>query len=158
VKPALEALQEYLKVKRIKYDMSAKNAIWFSLVVPTPDIREMPNRFISCGIRLGGDVKLLYFTATVMAVEISEEMRTAVSSFFMKFQSSGFKVGRIVVHPDGTILYTLTQFLCAEETIDSQAISSLITTAIIEIAAIFMLRDSIIKALPRATVRYFGIA
>ncbi len=158
MKPALEALQEYLNAKRIKYDMSAKNAIWFSLVVPTPDIREMPNRFISCGIRLGGDGKLLHFTATVMAVEISEELQPAVSSFFMKFQSSGFKAGRIIVHHDGTILYTLTQFLCAEGTIDSQAISSLLTTAIIEIAAIFMLRDSMIKALPLATVQHFGIA
>jgi len=159
VKPALEALQEYLSAKRIKYDISTKDCIWFSLLIPTPGIREMPNRAVSCGIRIGEeDRRILYFYVTVMAVEISEELQAAVNSFFMKFQSSVFKAGRIVVHPDGTILYTLTQFLCAEETIDSKAISSLLTTAIVEIAAVFMLQDNIIKTLPLATVKRFGTA
>jgi hypothetical protein len=159
VKPALEALQEYLDTKRIKYDMSSKYAIWFSLLIPTPEIREMPNRYVSCGIRMADDNgRILYFTATVMAVEISEELQTAVRSFFMQFQSSGFKAGRIVVRPDGTIYYSLAQFLCAEGTIDSQAISSLLMTAIVEIAAIYMMRDSVVKTLPLATVQRFGIA
>lgn len=159
MKPALEALQEYLRAKRIKYDMSAKNAIWFSLLIPTPEVMGMPNRYVSCGIRIADDGShTLYFTATVMTVEISEELQEAVSSFFMKFQGSGFKAGRIVVHPDGTILYSLTQFLCAGGTLDSQAIASLLTMAIVEIAAIFMLRDTMIKTLPLATVSRFGSA
>ena len=159
MKPALEALQEYLKAKRIKYDLSVKNAIWFSLLVPTPEVKEMPNRHVSCGIRISDDTRnALYFTATVMTVETSEELQEAVSSFFMKFQGSGFKAGRIVVHPDGTILYSLTQFLCEGGTLDRQAIASLLTTAIVEIAAIFMLRDTMIKTLPLATVSRFGSA
>lgn len=159
MKPALKALQEYLNAKRVKYDMSVKNAIWFSLLIPTPEIREMPNRFVSCGIRIADDNShILYFTATVMAVEISEELQTAVRSFFMQFQSSGFKAGRIIIHPDGTIIYSLTQFLCTGGTLDSQAISSLLMTAVVEIASIFMMRDGVIKTLPLATVQRFGIA
>jgi hypothetical protein len=159
VKPALETIQKYLRAKRIKYDMSVKNSIWFSLLIPTPEAMEMPNRHVSCGIRITDDGShTLYFTATVMTVEISEQLQEAVSSFFMKFQGSAFKAGRIVVHPDGSIFYSLTQFLCSGGTLDSQAIASLLTTAIVEIAAIFMLRDNMIKTMPLATVSRFGSA
>ncbi len=76
----------------------------------------------------------------------------------MKFQSNEFKAGRIVLHPDGTIFYPLTQFLCSGGTLDEQAIAALLTTALLEIASIFMVRDESLKNLPLATVARFGIA
>jgi hypothetical protein len=62
------------------------------------------------------------------------------------------------LHPDGTIFYTLTQFLCTGGTIDEQAIAAMITTAVLEIASIFMIRDNAVKILPLATVSHFGMA
>ena len=159
VNPALEAVRDYLDAKKIKYNEAAANTIWFSLLVPTPEIKEMPNRFVSCGIRVPEKNGLiLYFSATVMAVDVSEEMLAGVASIMMKFQSNEFKAGRIVLHPDGTIFYTLTQFLCSGGTIDEQAIAALLTTALLEIASIFMVRDESLKNLPLATVARFGIA
>ncbi|HKZ17018.1 MAG TPA: hypothetical protein VJ161_06080 [Geobacteraceae bacterium] len=159
MKPVLDALKNYLDSKGIKYDVSTANTVWFSLLIPTPEIKEMPNRFVSCGIRIPErNGQLMFFSATVMVVEMSEEMLVGISSVLMKFQSSEFRAGRIVLHPDGTIFYTLTQFLCTGGTIDEQAIAAMITTAVLEIASIFMIRDNAVKILPLATVSHFGMA
>jgi hypothetical protein len=159
MKPVLDALKNYLDSKRIKYDVSTANTVWFSLLIPTPEIKEMPNRFVSCGIRIPeNNGQLMHFSATVMAVEMSEDMLPGISSVLMKFQSSEFRAGRIVLHTDGTIFYTLTQFLCTGGTIDEQAIAAMMTTAVLEIASIFMIRDNAVKILPLATVSHFGMA
>ncbi len=159
MKPALEALKKYLNSKRIKYEASAANTVSFSLLIPTPEIREMPNRFISCGIRIPeNNGHLMYFSATVMVAEISEEMLAGIASVLMKFQSSEFRAGKIVLHSDGTIFYTLTQFLCSGGTIDEQAIAAMMTTAVLEIASIFMIRDKAVRILPLANVSRFGTA
>ncbi len=159
MKPALEAAKNYLKSKRIRYESITANSLWFSLLVPTPETRETPNRIVSCGISIPeNDETMLNFTATVMAVEVSEENTADISTALIKFQSSELKSGKIVLHPEGTILYHLTQFLCSGGTTDERAIGSMIATAVLEIASIFMLRDNAVKIMPLATVTRFGMA
>ncbi len=159
MKPALEAAKNYLKSKRIRCESTAANTLWFSLLVPTPEIQETPNRFVSCGIRIPeNNLNIMYFSATVMAVETSGENSDGISAALMKYQSSELKSGKIVLHPDGTIFYTLTQFLCSGGTIDERAIAAMMTTAVLEIASIFLIRDNAVKILPLATVTRFGMA
>ncbi len=159
MKPALEAVKNYLKAKRIRCESSAANALWFSLIVPTPELQETPNRFVSCAIRIPeNNQNIMYFSATVMAVEESGENVSAISDALMKFQSSELRAGKISLHSDGTVFYSLTQFLCAGGAIDERAIASMLTTAVLEIASIFMIRDNAVKILPLATVRHFGMA
>jgi hypothetical protein len=159
MKPALDAVREYLDAKGIRYEAAGVNAVRFSLLVPTPESAEMPNRVVSCGISVPdvGD-KTLLFSATVMAIELSEELLAPVTSFFMRFQSMGLKAGRIIVHPDGSVFYHHTQFLCSGGSSDMQAVAAMITTAILEIAAIFLVNDEVIRILPTATVQRFGMA
>lgn len=159
MKPALEAAKNYLKSKRIRYESTAANTLWFSLLVPTPETRETPNRIVSCGINIPeNDDRMMYFSATVMAVEVSEENTARISTALVKFQSSELKSGKIVLHPDGTIFYHLTQCLCSGGTTDERAIGTMIATAVLEIASIFMIRDNALKIMPLATVTRFGIA
>lgn len=159
MKPALEAVKNYLKAKRIRCESAAANAVWFSLLIPTPGVQEAPNRYVSCGIRIPeSNHNIMYFSATVMAVDGSEEDTSDISDVLMKYQSSELKAGKIVLHVDGTVFYTLTQFLCAGGTIDERAFAAMMTTAVLEIASIFMIRDKAVKILPLATVTRFGMA
>jgi hypothetical protein len=158
-KSAIETVKDYLKTKRIRYEASTPNALWFSLLVPTPEIRETPNRFVSCGFSIQeGNRNLLLFSATIMIVDISGVTPEGVSSLLMKFQSSDLKAGKITLHCDGTVSYALTQFLCSGGTIDMPALANMMTTAILEIASIFMIRVNALKVLPMANVTRFGIA
>ncbi len=159
MKPALEAVKNYLKTKRIRCESTAANVLWFSLLIPTPEVQESPNRYVSCGIRIPeNNHNIVYFSATVMTVESAEENMSGISDVLMRFQSSEIKAGKIVLHSDGTVFYTLTQFLCAGGTIDERASAAMIATAVLEIASIFMIRDNAVKILPLATVTRFGMA
>ncbi len=159
MKPALDAVKNYLKSKRIRFNTRAANILWFSLLIPTPEIRETPNRYVSCGIRISDKNKnILYFSATIMAVDISGENTAGILEALMKFQSSELKLGKIVLHPDGTITYNLTQFLCSGGTIDERAVAVMMAAAVLEMASIFLIRDKAVRILPLATVRRFGMA
>jgi hypothetical protein len=159
MKSAIDAVKEYLEAKGIRFEAGRENSVWFSLLIPTPEIAEMPNRLVSCGIRIPdvGD-KALHFSATVMAIELSDELLAPVTSFFMRFQSLELKAGRIIVHPDGSVFYHHTQFLCSGGSSDMHAVAAMITTAILEIAAIFLAKDDVLRILPTATVPRFGVA
>ncbi|MHC1698543.1 MAG: hypothetical protein AB9919_10885 [Geobacteraceae bacterium] len=157
--PALKAVMDYLESKEIKYEETAKNTIWFSLIVPTPDTPGLPSRAVSCSIRIPqAIIQTLNFTVTVMAVEVSEELFQQISSFFMNYQSKELKVGRIVVQPDGSILYHYCQFLGSGGNVDRFSVAAMITTAVIEIAAIYKAKNEAIKVLPKPTVPHFGLA
>jgi hypothetical protein len=159
MKPALEAVRDYLESKGIKYENTAPNTVWFSLIVPTPDTPGLPNRVVSCSIRIPqAIIQTLNFTVAVMAVELSEELFQQITSFFMRYQSTELKVGRIVVHPDGSILYHYSQFLGSGGNIDKFSVAAMITTAIIEISSIYKAKDEAIRILPRPTVPHFGLA
>ncbi|MGA7827792.1 MAG: hypothetical protein WCA04_09035 [Geobacteraceae bacterium] len=159
MKPALKAVIEYLESKDIKYEETAPNTIWFSLIVPTPETPGMPNRIVSCSIRIPqAIIQTFNFTVAVMAVEFSEELFQQISSFFMHYQSTKLKVGRIVVQPDGSILYHYSQFLGAGGNIDRFSVAAMVTTAIIEIAAIYKAKNEAIRVLPKPTVPHFGLA
>jgi hypothetical protein len=93
-----------------------------------------------------------------MAVELSEELFLQVTSFFMRYQSTELKIGRIVVQPDGSILYHYSQFLGAGGNVDRFSIAAMITTAIIEITSIFKARDEVIRVFPKPTVPHSGLA
>jgi len=159
MKPALEAVMDYLESKGIKYENTAPNTVWFSLIVPTPDTPGLPNRVVSCSIRIPqAIIQTLNFTVAVMAVELSEELFQHITSFFMRYQSTELKIGRIVVHPDGSILYHYSQFLGSGGNIDKFSVAAMITTAIIEISSIYKAKDEAIRILPRPTVPHFGLA
>jgi hypothetical protein len=159
MRPALDAVKEYLEAKGIRFEAASENSVWFSLLIPTPELADTPNRIVSCGIKVAdvGDMAL-HFSATVMAIELTDELLAPVTSFFMRFQSLGLKAGRIIIHPDGSVLYHHTQFLCAGGSSDVHAVAAMITTAILEIAAIFLVKDEVIQTLPTATVPRFGMA
>jgi hypothetical protein len=157
--PAMNAVTEYLEAKGIKYEESAPNTVWFSLIVPTPDTPAMPNRVVSCSIRIPqAIIQTLNFTVAVMAVELTDELFQEIASFFMRYQSTELKVGRIVVHQDGSILYHYSQFLGAGGNIDRFSVSAMITTAIIEISSIYKAKDEAIRVIPKPTVPHFGLA
>lgn len=159
MKPALKAVTDYLESKGIKYENTAPNTVWFSLIIPTPDTPGLPNRVVSCSIRIPqAIIQTLNFTVAVMAVELSEELFQHITSFFMRYQSTELKVGRIVVHPDGSILYHYSQFLGSGGNVDNFSVAAMITTAIIEIASIYKAKDEAIRVLPRPTVPHFGLA
>jgi hypothetical protein len=159
MKPALESVIEYLDDKGITYELKAPNTVWFSLIVPTPETSGLPNRVVSCSIRIPqAIIQTLNFTVAVMAVELTEELFQHVTSFFMRYQSTELKVGRIVVHPDGSILYHYSQFLGSGGNVDRFSVAAMITTAIIEIAAIYKAKDEAIRVLPKPTVPHFGLA
>ncbi|MRR06706.1 MAG: hypothetical protein EG828_07150 [Deltaproteobacteria bacterium] len=157
--PALESVMEYLDANGIKYEMKHPRTIWFSLIVPTPETPGTPNRVVSCSIRIPQAViQTLHFSVAVMAVELSEELFQQVASFFMRYQSTELKIGRIVVQPDGSILYHYSQFLGAGGNVDRFSIAAMITTAIIEISSIFKARDDVIRVFPKPTVPHSGQA
>jgi hypothetical protein len=157
--PALKVVTDYLDTKEIKYEETAANTIWFSLIVPTPETPGMPNRIVSCSIRIPqAIIQTLNFTVAVMAVEVNEELFQQISSFFMHYQSTELKIGRIVVQPDGSILYHYSQFLGAGSNIDRFSVAAMITTAIIEISAIYKAKNEAIRVLPKPTVPHFGLA
>ena len=159
MKPALKAVMDYLVSKGIKYEETAPNTVWFSLIVPTPDSPGMPNRVVSCSIRIPqAIIQTLNFTVAVMAVELTDELFQNITSFFMRYQSTELKVGRIVVHPDGSILYHYSQFLGSGGNIDRFSVAAMITTAIIEISSIYMAKDEAIRVIPKPTVPHFGLA
>ncbi|MDD2336979.1 MAG: hypothetical protein PHD01_10435 [Geobacteraceae bacterium] len=159
MKPALKAVTDYLESKRIKYEKTAPNTVWFSLIVPTPDTPGMPNRVVSCSIRIPqAIIQTLNFTVAVMAVELTDELFQHIASFFMRYQSTELKVGRIVVHPDGSILYHYSQFLGSGGNVDNFSVAAMITTAIIEIATIYKAKDEAIRVIPKPTVPHFGLA
>jgi hypothetical protein len=159
MKPAMDAVRDYLDSKKIRYEESGSESIRFSLLIPTPELTEMPNRLVSCGIRIkNGKSSALILSVTVMSLELTEELIVPITSFFMRFQSSHIGSGKVAVHPEGSILYQLTQFTSSGGTSDEQAVSLMITTAILEIAAIFLAKDEIITILPTATVPRFGMA
>ncbi|MDD2320458.1 MAG: hypothetical protein PHO83_10430 [Geobacteraceae bacterium] len=159
MKPALEAVKEYLDSKRIKYESTTPNTVWFSLIVPTPETTKMPNRVVSCSVRIPQAViQTLHLSVTVMAVETSDELFQQVTSFFMRYQSTELKIGRIVVHPDGSVLYHYSQFLGAEGTIDRFSVAAMITTAIIEISSLYKAKDEAVRVLPKPNVPHFGLA
>jgi hypothetical protein len=159
MKPALEAVKEYLDSKKIKYEITAPNTVWFSLIVPTPETPGMPNRVVSCSIRIPQAViQTLHFSVTVMAVELSEELFQQVTSFFMRYQSTELNIGRIVVHPDGSVFYHYSQFLGSEGIIDRLSVAAMITTAIIEISSMYKAKDEALRVLPKPNVPHFGLA
>lgn len=159
MKPALEAVKEYLETKRIRYEAMESGSIWFSLLIPTPEITEMPNRLVSCAMSIpAGDTRVIQLSATVMAVELSDARLEPVSSFFMKFQSSNLKAGRIMVHEDGAIFYCQTQFLCSGGTMDENAVAGMIITAVLEMTAIFMVKDELVTILPPMITPRSGVA
>jgi len=157
--PALKAVKDYLESKEIKYEETAKNTIWFSLIVPTPDTPGLPSRVVSCSIRIPqAIIQTLNFTVAVMAVEVSEELFQQISAFFMHYQSTELKVGRIVVQPDGSVLYHYSQFLGAGGNVDRFSVAAMVTTAIIEISSIYKAKNEAIRILPKPTVPHFGLA
>jgi hypothetical protein len=159
MKADLKAVTDYLESKGIKYEEAAPNTVWFSLIVPTPDTPGLPNRVVSCSIRIPqAIIQTLNFTVAVMAVELTDELFQQITSFFMRYQSTELKVGRIVVHPDGSILYHYSQFLGSGGNIDSFSVAAMITTAIIEISSIYKAKDDAIRILPKPTVPHFGLA
>ncbi|HOP41240.1 MAG TPA: hypothetical protein PLI53_09370 [Geobacteraceae bacterium] len=159
MKPALEAVKEYLDSKGITYESSSPNTVWFSLIVPTPETPARPNRVVSCSIRIPQAIlRTLNLTVTVMAVELDEALLQQVTSFFMRYQSTELKMGRIVIQPDGTILYHYSQFLGSRGMIDSFSVAAIITTAIIEISSIYKAKDEAVRVLPRPNVPHFGLA
>jgi hypothetical protein len=159
MKPAIEIFKDYLRAKQIRFEASRPNVLWFSLMIPTPECSEMPTRILSCSASVPnpGDRTLL-LSATLMTVELTEDLLKPVTSFFMRYQSMAMKAGRILIHPDGSIFYQQTQFLCHGGTCDAHAISTMITTAILEMAAIFLVKDEVVTLLPTATVSRFGLA
>jgi hypothetical protein len=159
MKPALDAVKEYLETKGIRFEAARGNSVWFSLLIPTPELADMPNRLVSCGIKVPdvGD-KTLNFSAAVMAIELTDELLEPVTSFFMRFQSMGLKAGRIIVQPDGSVFYHHSQYLCAGGSSDVHAVAAMITTAVLEIAAIFLVKDEVIRIMPTATAPRFGMA
>jgi hypothetical protein len=157
--PAMKAVLDYLESNGIKYDAKAPNTVWFSLIVPTPDTPGMPNRVVSCSIRIPqAIIQTLNFTVAVMAVELTDELFQHIASFFMQYQSTELKVGRIVLNPDGSILYHYSQFLGSGGNIDRFSVAAMITTAIIEIASIYKAKDEAIRILPKPNVPNFGLA
>jgi len=159
MKPALDAVKEYLEAKRIRYEAAAAGSIRFSLLIPTPEVAEMPNRLVSCAVSIpGSDARTLQLSAMVMAVELSAELLDPVTSFFMKYQSERLRSGKIIIHEDGAIFYSQTEFLCAGATMDEHAVASMITTAILEMAAIFMVKDEFVRILPPMVTPRFGVA
>ncbi len=159
MKHALEAFKEYLQAKQIRFETTHPSVLWFSLMIPTPDCPEMPSRIVSCSASLPNPgTRTLTLSVTLLSVELSEELLSPVTSFFMRYQSKSMKVGRVLVHPDGSVFYQLTQFLCEDGCCDTHAVSHMITTAILEIAAIFLIKDKVIKLLPTANVSRFGLA
>jgi len=159
VKPALDAVKEYLESKNIRYEASEAVSIWFSLLIPTPEIVEMPNRLVSCAVSIPtSDARTLQFSATVMAVELSDRQLEPINAFFMEYQSSQLKSGRILVHEDGAIFYSQTQFLCAGGTMDENAVAAMVTSAILEMAGIFMVKAELITILPPMVTPRSGVA
>lgn len=157
--PALKAVSDYLESKGIKFEETAPNTIWFSLLVPTPETQGMPNRVVSCSIRIPqAIIQTLNFTVAVMAVELTDELFEHITSFFMRYQSTELKVGRIVVQPDGSILYHYCQFLGSGGNVDRFSVAAMITTAIIEISSIYKAKDEALRVLPKPTVPHFGLA
>jgi hypothetical protein len=157
--PALQAVMDYLESKQIRYEETAPNTIWFSLIVPTPDTPGLPNRVVSCSVRIPqAIIQTLNFTVAIMAVEVTDELFQRISSFFMHYQSTELKVGRIVVQPDGSILYHYSQFLGAGGNVDRFSVASMITTALIEIAAIYKAKNEAIRVMPKPNVPHFGSA
>ncbi len=159
MKPALDAVKEYLEAKQIRYEASSSGSVRFSLLIPTPEVAEMPNRLVSCAISIpGSDARTVQFSATVMAVELSDRQLEPVGAFFMKYQSSNLRAGRILVHDDGAVFYCQTQFLCAGGTMDGNAVAAMVTTAILEISGIFMVKDELVTILPPMVVPRSGVA
>jgi hypothetical protein len=159
MRPALDAVKEYLEAKRIRYEATAAGSIRFSILIPTPAVAEMPNRLVSCAVSIPrSGARTLQLSAMVMAVELSTELLAPVTSFFMKYQSERLKAGRIVIHEDGAIFYNQTQFLCSGASMDGNAVASMITTAILEMAAIFMVKDEFVMILPPMVTPRFGVA
>lgn len=159
MRPALDAVKEYLDAKRIRYEATASESIRFSLLIPTPEVEGMPNRLVSCAVSIPrSDARTLQLSAMVMAVELSKELLEPVTSFFMKYQSSRLRDGKIIIHDDGAIFYSQTQFLCSGGTMDGNAVASMITTAILEMAGIFMVKDEFVRILPPQVTPRFGVA
>jgi len=159
MRPALDAVKEYLAAKRIRYEATAAGSLRFSLLIPTPEEAEMPNRLVSCAVGIPrSDARTLQLSAMVMAVELSAELLDPVTSFFMKYQSERLRAGKIIIHEDGAIFYGQTQFLCSGGTMDENAVASMITTAILEMAAIFMVKDDFVRILPPMVTPRFGVA
>lgn len=157
--PAQDAVKEYLAAKQIRYEATAADSVRFSLLIPTPEVAEMPNRLVSCAISIPrSDARTLQLSAMVMAVELSEELLKPVTSFFMEYQSSRLMAGKIIIHDDGAIFYSQTQFLCVGGTMDEHAVATMITTAILEMAAIFMAKDEFVRILPPLATPRFGVA
>jgi hypothetical protein len=100
----------------------------------------------------------MLFSAAVMAVELNEEVAAEVRCALMKLQNSGLNQGRITLHEDGLVTYSLHQFLCSGGTTDIHAVGTMLTTAVLEIAAIFLLSDVSVKAIPIANVLRTGLA
>lgn len=159
MKHAMDAFKEYLQAKQIYFEASRPDILWFSLLIPTPDCREMPARIVSCsaGVSSPGS-KTLTLSATLFTVELSDELLTPVTSFFMRYQSRSMKAGRILVHPDGSVFYQITQFLGKDGQSDTHAVSHMVTAAVLEIAAIFLVKNDVIKLLPTPNVSRFGLA
>lgn len=155
MKPVLEAVSSYLTSKNIRYNVSATNSISFSLLVPTPDQKEMPNRFVSSAITIQEN-RIVEFSAAVMLINTLEEIPQDLSSVMFKFQSATLKVGKMSLHPDGTLFYHLSQFLCSGGTTDEEAVAAMIHAAVLEMASIFMLRDLV--KVRTGTISRFGTA
>lgn len=159
MKPAMEAVKDYLDSKNIKYESSSPDTVWFSLIVPTPETPGLPNRIVSCSIRTPQAIlRTIILSVTVMAVELDEDLFQQVTSFFMRYQSTELKIGRIVVQPDGTILYHYSQFLGSRGMIDKFSVAAIVTTAIIEISSIYKAHDEAVRVLPKPNVSLFGLA
>jgi len=157
--PAMKAVMDYLESNGIKFEETAPNTVWFSLLVPTLDTQGLPNRVVSCSIRIPqAIIQTLNFTVAVMAVELTDELFEHITSFFMRYQSTELKVGRIVVQPDGSILYHYCQFLGSGGNVDRFSVAAMITTAIIEISSIYKAKDEALRVLPKPTVPHFGLA
>lgn len=159
MKPALDAVREYLEAKKIRYESGASGAIRFSLLIPTPEAAETPNRLVSCAVSIpASDPRTLQFSATVMAVELFDRKPEPINSFFMEYQSMHLRSGRILVHDDGAVFYSQTQFLCSGGTIDGNAVAAMVTSAILEMAGIFMVEDELITILPPMVTTRSGVA
>lgn len=159
MKPALEAVKEYLDAKGIKYEATTTDTVWFSLIIPTPDTPETPNRIVSCSISVPEAViRTLHFSVPVMAVELSEDLFQKVTSFFMKYQSTELKMGRILIHQDGSVFYQYSQFLDTGGNIERFSVAAIVTTAIIEIASIYKAKDETVKVIQKPNVPLFGLA